>query len=198
MVLLLEPKGEALVYHLPAELTGRFRSSSPCPQSHNDDMTTGALYRISADERERFLSLLLLADESERQVRSYMHRGELYAFAERDGDEPAGVVLAIPEDDAVELKAVAVRPDRQGRGVGLRMIRAVLQDLRSRGVHRVVVGTANAGVGQLAFYQKAGFRLLRIERDFFSPERGYPGRMEDNGIRLRDMVWMDLLLKSDS
>jgi hypothetical protein len=36
--------------------------------------------------------------------------------------------------------------------------------------------------------------LLRIERDFFSPARGYPAVMEDNGIRLRDMVWMDLEL----
>jgi len=33
---------------------------------------------------------------------------------------------------------------------------------------------------------------LRIERDFFSPARGYPAVMEDNGIRLRDRVWMDL------
>ena len=69
-----------------------------------------------------------------------------------------------------------------------------LAELRCRGVRRVVVGTANAGIGQLAYYQKAGFRLLRIERDFFSPARGYPAVMEDNGIRLRDMVWMDLEL----
>jgi hypothetical protein len=46
-------------------------------------------------------------------------------------------------------------------------------------------------IGQLAFYQKAGFRLWRIERDFFSPERGYPEGIEENGIPLRDMVWME-------
>ena len=150
------------------------------------------LLRIPPDDRERFLPLLLLADESEQQVRSYMHRGELYAFYADEATGPAaGVVLVIDEPDAVELKAVAVRADQQGRGVGLRMLRAVLDELRVRGVRRVVVGTANAGVGQLAYYQKAGFRLLRIERDFFSPARGYPQHMEDNGIRLRDMVWMD-------
>jgi ribosomal protein S18 acetylase RimI-like enzyme len=146
-------------------------------------------------ERERFLPLLLLADESEQEVRRDMHTGELYAFLGRD-DVAVGMVLTIPgqQQGTVELRAVAVDTTQQNRGIGRRMLAAVLDELRRRGVRRAVVGTANAGIGQLAYYQKAGFRLLRIERDFFSPARGYPAVMEDNGIRLRDMVWMDLEL----
>ena len=141
--------------------------------------------------RERFLPLLLLADESEQEVRSDMHRGELYAFV-GDDEVAVGIVLTIPAlHGGVELRAVAVDTTQQNRGIGRRMLAALIEELRRRGVRRAVVGTANAGIGQLAFYQKAGFRLLRIERDFFSPARGYPAVMEDNGIRLRDMVWMD-------
>jgi ribosomal protein S18 acetylase RimI-like enzyme len=149
----------------------------------------------SGDARERFLPLLLLADESEKQVRSYMQQGDLYAFGSgNEIDDAAGVVLAIPVDrDTVELKAVAVARPLQRRGIGKQMLRMVLDGIRERGVKRVIVGTANAGIDQLAYYQKLGFRLLRIERDFFSPERGYPETMVDNGIRLRDMVWMDLI-----
>jgi ribosomal protein S18 acetylase RimI-like enzyme len=158
-------------------------------------MTSGEYALISiapGAERERFLPLLLLADESLQQVRSYMNRGDLFALVERDG-AAVGIVLTIPATDgSVELKAVAVDEARQNLGIGRRMLAAVLDELRRRGVRRAVVGTANAGIGQLAYYQKAGFRLLRIERDFFSPARGYPAVMEDNGIRLRDMVWMDL------
>lgn len=142
-------------------------------------------------EREHFLPLLLLADESLEQVRSYMHSGELYAFLGLDS-RAVGIVLTIPaEAGSAELKAVAVDEAQQNRGIGRLMLAAVLDELRRRGVRRAIVGTANAGIGQLAYYQKAGFRLLRIERDFFSPARGYPAVMEDNGIRLRDMVWMD-------
>ena len=142
-------------------------------------------------KRERFLPLLLLADESLEQVRSYMHSGELYAFVGPD-EVAVGIVLTLPaEQNSVELKAVAVDTTQQNLGIGRRMLAAVIEELRRRGVRRAVVGTANAGIGQLAYYQKAGFRLLRIERDFFSPARGYPAVMEDNGIRLRDMVWMD-------
>jgi ribosomal protein S18 acetylase RimI-like enzyme len=125
-------------------------------------------------------------------VRSYMQRGDLFAFMDRDG-VAVGIVLTIADADGnVELKAVAVDAARQNLGIGRRMLAAVIEELRRRGVRRAVVGTANAGIGQLAYYQKAGFRLLRIERDFFSPARGYPAVMEDNGIRLRDRVWMDL------
>ena len=145
-------------------------------------------------ERECFLPLFMLADESLQQVRSYMQRGELYAFLGQD-EVAVGIVLTIPAPlGGVELVSVAVDTTQQNRGVGRRMLAAVLDELRRRGVPRAVLGTANAGIGQLAFYQKVGFRLLRIERDFFSPARGYPAVMEDNGIRLRDMVFMDMEL----
>jgi quinol monooxygenase YgiN len=53
-----------------------------------------------------------------------------------------------------------------------------------------VVGTASSGVRQLAFYQRLGFRLTHVEPDFFSQERGYPPGLSENGISVRDMVWM--------
>jgi ribosomal protein S18 acetylase RimI-like enzyme len=114
----------------------------------------------------------------------------LYAL-EDDLGETLGVTLAIPNGDAVELKAVAVRPDRQGQGIGQRMLAAVIEALRTDGARRLVLGTGNSSIGQIAFYQKAGFRLWKIERDFFSPERGYANNIYENGILLRDMVWLD-------
>lgn len=146
------------------------------------------------EERERYLPLLLLADESEAQVRSYVEEGDLYVMPDEAG-APCGVVLVLHEENATaELKAVAVAPEHQGRGVGKQLLTLVLAALGAIGVRRVVVGTGNSSIGQLAFYQKAGFRLWRIERDVFTPERGYPADLVENGIRLRDMVWLDQLL----
>jgi hypothetical protein len=71
------------------------------------------------------------------------------------------------------------------------MLLAVLDQLPARGIRQVVVGTASSGIGQLAYYQKAGFRLAWIERDFFAPDRGYRHGIVENGIPVRDMVWMD-------
>jgi ribosomal protein S18 acetylase RimI-like enzyme len=140
-------------------------------------------------QRDAYLPLLMLADDSEQEVRGYYQKGDLYAI---DDGKPSGITLVIPAADrSVELKAVAVEATQHHRGIGRRMLAAVLADLKTRGVKRVVVGTASAGVGQLAFYQKAGFRLHSIERDFFGPHRGYPDDLQENGIPVRDMVWMD-------
>jgi GNAT superfamily N-acetyltransferase len=142
-------------------------------------------------ERDAYLPLLHLADDAVGQVLGYYQQGTLFAL-DGPGGEPIGTVLAIQEPGgSVELKAVAVDESWHGRGVGTRMLRAVLDHLRGAGVERVIVGTSSAGIGQLAYYQKAGFRLWRIERDYFCPERGYPDGIEEHGIPLRDMVWMD-------
>ena len=129
------------------------------------------LQRIAAGPgRDELIPLLLLADDSEAQVRSYYQQGELFAVRGDDGIV-IGITLAIPTaGGGVEVKAVAVAPALHGRGVGQRMMKMVLTELRAAGVRQVTVGTSSSGIGQLAFYQKVGFRLWKIERDFFSPD----------------------------
>ena len=79
-------------------------------------MTRGErLERIGAGpDRDPYLPLLLLADESEAQVRSYYQRGDLYVLSAGDG-VARGLTLVLPEPDgAAELKAVAVAPELHG------------------------------------------------------------------------------------
>jgi len=149
--------------------------------------------------RDALLPLLLLADEPE-PLRGYLDYGDLFVLREVDG-AAAGVTLTLPyrdEAETVELKAVAIAANQHNRGLGQRMLRGVLDDLAARGVRRVVVGTSNAGIGQIAFYQKAGFRLWRIERDYFTVEKGYDPDERENGLAHQDMVWFDLALQSPS
>jgi hypothetical protein len=67
-----------------------------------------------------------------------------------------------------------------------RALRTALSDLD------VVLATAAADTGVLRFYQRLGFRLLRIERDAFTPAAGYPTELLVDGIRLRDRAWLDV------
>jgi ribosomal protein S18 acetylase RimI-like enzyme len=86
---------------------------------------------------------------------------------------------------------VAVAEDHQGRGIGQQLLAAACAALGEDGAERVILGTGACSVANLAFYQKAGFRMLRIERDYFTPANGYPEGIEENGIPLLDMVWFD-------
>jgi ribosomal protein S18 acetylase RimI-like enzyme len=63
--------------------------------------------------------------------------------------------------------------------------------LRAQGKH-VIVGTASSGTRQLAFYQRLGFRITHVERDYFTEAKGYPAGLEEDGIPTVDMVWMEL------
>ena len=142
--------------------------------------------------REAWVQLLELADEP-APLRRYVDDGTLYGVVDDASGRPRAAVLTIDQsDDTTELRAVAVAEGEQGTGLGSWLVSEVCDRLRDRGIRRVVVGTATSGVRQLAFYQRLGFRLERIERDFFTAEKGYPADLSENGIPTRDMAWMDL------
>jgi ribosomal protein S18 acetylase RimI-like enzyme len=95
-----------------------------------------------------------------------------------------------------EIKNMAVAASHRGRGIGRALIDAAVGLIRSRGEGRLTVATAAADVGNLRFYQRAGFRPRSIERDAFTAETGYAAGMAVEGIELRDRVWLDLDLTS--
>lgn len=151
------------------------------------------LVEIPAGQRKDYLPLMRLADDSVAEIEAYRDRGTLFGLVAPQGGSPRGMVLADQYEDpnTVRLLSVAIAEALQGRGLGSRMLREVLDRLRAQGWRRVVVSTATSGVAVLGFYQRLGFRMLRIDRDWFSPQRGYPPGLEEGGIPVRDQVWLD-------
>ena len=96
--------------------------------------------------------------------------------------------------DTSEIKNMAVEAGHRGRGIGRTLIEAAIDLARARGHRTLAVATAAADVGNLRFYQLAGFRMREVERDAFTPIVGYPAGTMVDGIRLRDRVWLDLHL----
>lgn len=140
--------------------------------------------------RRRYLGLLLLADPSEQSIFSYLNRGHLLV-AELNG-RTIGVAHLDPlADGGVELKNLAVVEDLQGQGYGKALMQQVVAFCRQRGYKSILVGTGNSSLGNLAFYQKLGFRLVGVKRDFFL---SYPQPIYENGLRCLDLVLLELPL----
>ncbi|PSR32086.1 MAG: GNAT family N-acetyltransferase [Sulfobacillus benefaciens] len=137
------------------------------------------------------LSLLQLADPSQAVIESYMARADCFV-AEHDC-EPVGVyVLLDTRPQTVELVNVAVREDKQGQGLGKQLVLHAIETARYRRYKVIEVGTGNSSIGQLALYQKCGFRICGIDRDFFTVHYAEP--IYENGIQCRDMIRLSMHL----
>ncbi|TDV49806.1 GNAT family N-acetyltransferase [Actinophytocola oryzae] len=150
---------------------------------------------LYSGSRAALRSLFELAEDSPAQLDSYLNAGRV--LAARLDDEVVGHLQLVETErpDEVELKSMAVREDRQGHGIGARLIRAAVELLTAEAVSVLVVATAAADIGNLRFYQRQGFRFRGVERDAFTPATGYaPGILVD-GIELRDRVWLDRPLR---
>jgi ribosomal protein S18 acetylase RimI-like enzyme len=92
--------------------------------------------------------------------------------------------------DRDRAEIVSVHAEPTGSGAGTRVMDAAEADLRSRGVTTVVLATINDNVRALSFYQRRGYRLIRLHLDAMDKVRdvklGVPDLGQD-GMPLRDM-----------
>ena len=145
--------------------------------------------------RAKLADLFALADDSTEQVERYRDLGRV--LVARDGPDVIGHLQLIGDEreNTVEVKSLAVREDRQGEGVGRMLMQRAIAVAREEKHSGLLVATAAADTGALRFYQRLGFRLLRVERDVFTPEAGYPP-VDIDGVHLRDRVWLSLAFDS--
>ncbi|SER37725.1 Acetyltransferase (GNAT) family protein [Gracilibacillus ureilyticus] len=147
--------------------------------------------RLEHNEEIPF-ELLLLADPSKDNVMNYVQQGDCY-ITEAD-DQIIGIyVLSAAKQGSVELMNIAVKEEMQGRGIGKRLVFDAIKRARNQGYRKIEVGTGNSSIMQLYFYQKVGFRITGIEKDFFL--RNYEEDIFENGIQCTDMIRLSKELK---
>lgn len=134
------------------------------------------------------LTLLLSADPSSSHIHDYLSRGQ--CFVADSNNTIAGVYVLLPtRPKVVELVNIAVAEAMQGRGIGKLLVHDAINWARQQGFRQIDVGTGNSSIGQLAFYQKCGFRIVGIDFDFF---KDYEEEIIENGIICRDMIRLSL------
>lgn len=131
------------------------------------------------------MDLLLLADPSREIVEEYTDRGE--CFIAKVGDRTIGVYVLLPtRPETVELVNVAVVEDQHDKGIGKQLVLDAIKLAKTSGYKTIEIGTGNSSIGQLALYQKCGFRIIGVDKDFFV--RHYTEEIFENGIQCRDMI----------
>lgn len=140
--------------------------------------------KLAVKERKHYLDLFLLADESEAMADRYLNKGEANLI-KIEGETIGVILFTFPDPQTVELKNIAIKPCYQGQGIGKQTLALAEDHYAAKGCKAMVVGTANSSISAIAFYQKAGFRINRIKKDFFLH---YPEPIVEEGIQAIDML----------
>ena len=128
-------------------------------------------------------NLLLDADPSVDSVEAYLKRSSvILALLE---EEVVGVAVFEILKKTGTLWNISVSEAHRRQRIASELIQAVLVYARTANLSSLEVATGNSSLGQLALYQKCGFRMDSIKKGYFE---GYIPPIFENGIQCIDQV----------
>lgn len=136
------------------------------------------------ENKKRFLSLLLLADEQENMIDRYLEKGTMFIL--NDDGVKAECVVTDEGNRILEIKNIAVNPEFQGRGYGKKLI-DFLMEFYSEDFDTLQVGTGDSPL-TVPFYEKCGFKRHHTIKNFFTDNYDHP--IFEDGVQLIDMIYM--------
>lgn len=136
--------------------------------------------------------VLLLADPSKESIEKYLKKG--HCFVAVENNKVVGCyILNRKNKNALEIMNIVVIKRKRNKGIGKMLVNDAIKRAKKEGVKRLLVGTGNSSINQLAFYQKCGFRISGIRKDYFIKK--YKDPIYENRIQCRDMVVLELALQ---
>lgn len=147
--------------------------------------------RLLGEKEAPPMHLLLMADPSQQVVEDYLKRGLTYIM--KDKSQVIGVYVLLPtRPKTIELVNIAVAEEFQSKGIGKKLLSDAIKKAKYKGFKTLEVGTGNSSINQLVFYQRCGFRITGIVKDFFI--KHYDEKIIENGIQCIDMIRLTLEL----
>ncbi len=136
------------------------------------------------ENKKKYLSLLLLADEQEDMIDRYLERGRMFVLD--DDGVKCEYVITDEGDGVLEIKNIATVPEHQGKGYARAMLRYIEDNYK--GHYSVLqVGTGDSPL-TVPFYEKCGFVRSHTVQGFFTANYSHP--IFEGGVQLVDMVYL--------
>ena len=157
------------------------------------DLVFNQVTEITEDDYK----LLLDADPYKKMVDSYITRSTV--FEVRNVDKLVGIVALLPtRPETLEIVNIAVAPEQQNLGIGTQILDKMIAAAKTAGYSTLEIGTGSNSYQQLHLYQKVGFRMSWIDKDFFInnyPKNVIEDALTFDGFILRDMVRLTMKLR---
>lgn len=104
---------------------------------------------------------------SEAAFRAVMRREDARLIVAARRREVAGYAAVWFAADEAELGDIAVDPDRRRRGIGSRLVEAVVAEARRRDARQLFLQVRESNRGALGLYETAGFRKVGRRRGYY-------------------------------
>lgn len=149
---------------------------------------------ISRDA-DLLIPLLHDADEDDARTAKVLADKANTAYAAYSENECVGAAVMHWQPDESEILYIAVRSQDRGKGYGTALISELLKLAQQQSTGAVIVGTANSSLDNIRFYQKCGFRMDSIRKDFFSY---FATPVYEDGILIQDMLMLRYALTTET
>jgi len=140
---------------------------------------------VVSGNRDIYKKIMLIADPEENAIDRYINNGTLIAMY--DDTNCIGVChYSCIGNKEAEINNISLEKSMQGKGYGSILLKFTIEYIISNGYKSIVLGTGNSSIGNIAFYQKNGFDLQEIWRNYFIDN--YDEEIYENGIQCKHML----------
>jgi ribosomal protein S18 acetylase RimI-like enzyme len=138
--------------------------------------------------------LLLQADPSMESISEYIHRST--SIVATISNEIVGICCLLhTRPFTYEIVNISVHEDHQKRGIGKNLIEHAIQTATQTGAKCIEIYTGNSSIHQLSLYQRLGFELTGVEKDYFL--RHYEEKIMENNIQCKHLLRLVLRLHKE-
>ena len=119
--------------------------------------------------------------------KSVYYPNKLNGFLAEDRKKKIGLITYKIEKDGCEI--VTLNSVKQNKGVGTQLVKLVLSEAKKRKCKNIWLITTNDNIKAIRFYQKLGFRLIKVYSDVVKESRKIKPEIPvvaENGIPIRD------------
>lgn len=142
---------------------------------------------IESRDLTQLVPVLRDAEEGDDRIIQTIEAPHSAAYLIQSEGKTVGAAVMHWHPDESEIIYIAMDTSQRGQGYGKTAIRALIDEARHRQVKAVCVGTSNANWPNIAFYQKCGFRMHSVRKDYF---KYIEPPIYDDGIKMQDMIML--------
>ena len=116
---------------------------------------------------------LIAAIQAAAYHKSWTERQIMAAIENQDvwlaGQDGFIVFELIPPE--CEISMVAVNPSAQRRGIGLKLVQAVVENCLAKSIHKIFLEVEESNLAAIELYKKLGFKEISQRKDYYGAGR---------------------------